>query len=600
MGRYASDTANVIRTATLVCVIFSVLLGIGTLVAASVAAARTSNVASISSTQALAQGKSKRLCSNHPIPPNTWSSWGRDSSNTRSVPSSTINVNNVGSLVEDWVFTMRSSSAAGGPSCDATYCYIPDDLGWLYKIRLSDGGLVWNVSIPAITNRPDSRTRNVPILFEDRLLIGDRAIGSGRLLALKQSDGSMIWSTVVETHIATTLTSSGSVICGMWVLGVSSIEEQFPLLNPFYPCCSFIGSIVAVDVYTGQLIWKTYTMPLNSGYAGGAVWASSPSVDYSKRQIYISTGNLYSAPPGVEDCVEAANANQSSIEPCFGGLYNQVHANSMMALDLDTGAVKWARSLEAFEVWNGACVLKSIGISLPQCAGNTGVDFDFGQNGIPYKTSSGRDVVFAGQKSGTTWLLDAANGSLVWANASGLGGKAGGFSFGASIDAKRVYGLSANSEMKRWNDSTGQEHCGGYIVAQNRDTGHVLWRTPVPAQPPSQVCDILEAIGFDAYALTNYNLFVGPSGIPSWTPLGAVSVSSASNENLSVVFAADNRGYLFALSGSTGEVLWQTHIEDTGSFSNPVIVGSRVLFTTGASTNLVIFPGKELRAFKLP
>lgn len=76
--------------------------------------------------------------------------------------------------------------------------------------------------------------------------------------------------------------------------GVSSLEELWAA-NPSYPCCTFRGSMLKVDLATGNILWRTYTVPDNGGQTGGfsgnSVWGSSPVVDVVRKQVYIATGN---------------------------------------------------------------------------------------------------------------------------------------------------------------------------------------------------------------------------------------------------------------------------------------------------------------------
>jgi polyvinyl alcohol dehydrogenase (cytochrome) len=41
---------------------------------------------------------------------------------------------------------------------------------------------------------------------------------------------------------------------------VSSIEELVGA-DSKYPCCTFRGSVVALDAATGEVAWKTYVIP---------------------------------------------------------------------------------------------------------------------------------------------------------------------------------------------------------------------------------------------------------------------------------------------------------------------------------------------------
>ena len=77
--------------------------------------------------------------------------------------------------------------------------------------------------------------------------------------------------TQVDTHPAAIITGSPVVFDGAVYIGLSSSEETL-VLDPAYPCCSFRGSVVALDVKTGAMLWKTFDMPDNGRTAGGIQW----------------------------------------------------------------------------------------------------------------------------------------------------------------------------------------------------------------------------------------------------------------------------------------------------------------------------------------
>jgi len=68
------------------------------------------------------------------------------------------------------------------------------------------------------------------------------------------------------------------------------------------------GSVVALDVKTGAMLWKTFDMPDNGGkpggYSGGAVW-QPPAIDPHRGTLFVGTGNNYTAPASVEACQNA-------------------------------------------------------------------------------------------------------------------------------------------------------------------------------------------------------------------------------------------------------------------------------------------------------
>lgn len=102
--------------------------------------------------------------------------------------------------------------------------------------------------------------------------------GPAYALALERATGAMVWKTRLDDHPWAIVTMSPTVENGIAYQGVSSLEE-LAAANPLYPCCSFVGSMNALNADTGAVIWKTYMMPLEDvgtgKYAGCSVWGSS-------------------------------------------------------------------------------------------------------------------------------------------------------------------------------------------------------------------------------------------------------------------------------------------------------------------------------------
>jgi polyvinyl alcohol dehydrogenase (cytochrome) len=126
--------------------------------------------------------------------------------------------------------------------------------------------------------------------------------------------------------------------------------------------------------------------------------------------------------------------------------------DTIQALDLKTGAVRWATKALPADTWIAAC----IGFGDPAlCPSPTGPDYDFGQapalftvkadgNGKPI------DLVGAGQKSGKYWALDPDAGAVKWVTQAGPGGTGGGLQWGSAVDGVRVYTANANSDLVPW------------------------------------------------------------------------------------------------------------------------------------------------------
>ena len=117
---------------------------------------------------------------------------------------------------------------------------------------------------------------------------------------------------------------------------------------------------------------------------------SSPTIDVATRTIFIGTGDSYSEPAAPT-------------------------ADAIMALDLDTGAIKWVSQLTSGDAWNLACG----GVDSSNCPASNGPDHDFGSPPMFVTLPSGERRVIVGQKSGVVHGLDASNGKVLWSTRIG-------------------------------------------------------------------------------------------------------------------------------------------------------------------------------------
>ena len=346
-------------------------------------------------------------------------------------------------------------------------------------------------------------------------------------------------------------------------VGIASNEE---LIAAFVPKAfwqwQFRGSVVALDVHTGAIKWRTYTVP--EGYYGGAIWGSTGAVDLKRGQVYMATGNNYWVPETVLACLGSGASPASCMSP-------QNHFDSVIALDMDTGAIKWAARGLPHDVWNVGCGLSVPGFVLPpndNCPNPQGPDHDFAQGPIlmggPGKA---RDLVGAGQKSGKFWTFNADDGKLEWVTQAGPPGLTGGLQWGSAYDGDRIYVAIANAGSKGsaqdpldWVLKDGTVTKAGGWAALDSASGAVIWTTKDPDDSRAEA---------------------------------AVSVAN------DVVFGCNlnfGKGTMRALHAKTGEVLWSF---DSGISCNagPSIVDGMVYWGSGTFQGL---PGvKKMFAFGL-
>ena len=187
------------------------------------------------------------------------------------------------------------------------------------------GKVRWSRSISSYTGIADDVSRTSPAIAGRAIILGDGWIrnnvtAGAHVFAVDRQTGELLWLTRVHDHLTAIITSSPIVDNGVAYVGIASKEEGVSG-TPGYECCTFRGAVVALDVLTGRILWKTYMVPSNNNdsdinlpgfYSGNGVWGSSPVVDRQRGLLYFGTANNFSAPPGVcltpeeTDCEESA------------------------------------------------------------------------------------------------------------------------------------------------------------------------------------------------------------------------------------------------------------------------------------------------------
>jgi polyvinyl alcohol dehydrogenase (cytochrome) len=499
-----------------------------------------------------------------------WPSAGNNLQNTRWQDSNTkISPANAGTLVPQWQFPTGGGVSAT-PAVDGQNVYAPDFAGNLYAVDRKTGTLAWSHKIEDYTGLTGDFARTTPAILGNKLIFGDQAgrIGNPQgpgayVMAVDAKTGNLLWKTLVDTHPFAMVTQSAVVKGNDVYVGVSSFEELYSAVLPGYPCCSFRASMLKLDGNTGAIQWKTYMVP--DGYSGGAVWGSTPVVDQSRKSVFVSTGNNYSMPANVLACVTAlgANPDPAAVRACVSP---DDHFDSVLALDLATGAIKWSFSALPIDAWNVNCdagLIPGIPGDPALCPNPTGPDYDFGQGPALFTARSPQnkkvDLLGVGQKSGKYWALNPDTGAVVWVTQVGPGGVSGGLQWGSATDGSRIYTAEANSDSKAWTLPSNSTITSGFWSALDAYTGAILWQTADPQL----------------------------AGDP-----GAVSGGNG------VVFACSSAGNMNALNAATGAILWSYNSGNT-CYGGAAIADSTVYWGTGYLLFGPPTPG-TLFAFKLP
>src|ERR1700691_4652841 len=476
--------------------------------------------------------------------PDGWPFAGNDLNNSRwASAETTLNNQNVSGLTVRWQFTTQNDVSAT-PSVDATagYVYFPDWSGNLYKLNAATGATVWTHKLTDYGLSSAMMSRTTPTLYGSMVIIGASSslaapgpYGS-YLLALTASDGSLFWMTALDPDLNSLETASPIIYNGIAYVGVSSTEEK--LTNP-----TFRGSLAAVSLTNGQILWQTYFVP--TGYSGAPVWSSTPVIDITRSQIYVTTGNNYLVPQSVQTCEQAAGANSRAILACQA---SNNYEDSIVALDLTTGNVKWGTHCSAEDAYITACSQDAAA-----CPDPAGQDLDFGSGANLFTTTingAATQLVGAGQKSGTYWALSPTNGAVQWSTSVGPSGLVGGIQWGTASDSQRIYVAISNAGQKTYTlKPSGVSWNGGSWAALNPATGAILWQVADP--------------GYSTVHPSNHSMALGP-----------VTVANG------VVYAASMSGAMYAFDAATGATLWS--FQAPGSVNAaPAVVNGTLYWGTG-------------------
>jgi len=482
-----------------------------------------------------------------------WDFSGQDLGDTRNQPAeSKINTSSVKSLKLKWTFT-TGASVSSTPTVSSGDVFFPDWAGNLYALNANSGKLDWHSTVSSYTGIPNDLSRTSPAAYRNEIILGDDLSEAGphdgaRLMAVDRKTGNLLWVTKIDDHPAAIITGAAVVYKGVVYQGVSSAEEEYAT-KPEYPCCTFRGSMVAVDANTGQILWKTYMVPDNGGqtnlYSGGGIW-QPPVIDAARGALYVGTGNNYTAPADVEAC----QANDPESSSCTAP---DDYFNAVMALELKSGAIMWGHKLSGWDTWTVACAQPGNPLA---CPSPPGPNFDFGGSGGNLMGN----VVGFGQKSGMYWALNTKDGSIAWSTQMGPGGNLGGLIWGTATDGQRVYGTLTNNEHFNYLLANGQSITGSAWNALNASTGQILWQTPDPAQGDS------------------FNL-------------SAVSVANG------VMYSGAMDGHMYAVNATTGNILWSYQASGT-ILNGPAISQGTVYWGAGYGRSGGT-PGNAVYAFSL-
>ena len=390
-----------------------------------------------------------------------WNGWGVDpTNNARFQPASAAGLSaaQVPSLKVKWAFGLPlAEEAHSQPTIAGGRVFLGSDAGTVYSLDAGNGCVYWSFQAdgamrvaPSIAPVTGAGSTKYALYFGDQ---------KANMYSIDADTGKLLWKVRVDEHPVAQITGAPTLYEGRLYVPMASAEERTGGLSMTYPCCTFRGSVTALDAKTGKQAWKTYIIPdppkltkksakgvRHYAPAGGAVWAA-PTIDTRHHALYIGTGDAYTEPAGKT-------------------------TDAVMALDMDTGKVLWSVQDTEDDAWLSGCggggTDNPDGIS-ENCPKPLGPDYDFGSSMILRTLPDGHRVLVAAQKSGMVWAHDPdQNGKLLWKVQLVDKLALGMITFGGAADDQNAYfGLRS-----------------GGIAAVSLRTGEKKWFTRLPGQVP--------------------------------------------------------------------------------------------------------------------
>lgn len=495
-----------------------------------------------------------------------WLGWGSDLANTRfqDAPAAGLAPGQVPRLKLKWAFGFPGDvSLNSQPSIAGGRVYVGSQGAKVYSLSAATGCIHWWFATAAPVRSAVSvgriETESGPrfaAFFGDSIAV---------VYAVDASTGALLWKTKVEDHLAARITGSPAFYHGRLYVPVASIEEG-SAIQAKYECCSFRGSVVALDGATGKQIWKSYTIaeparPTKNNKSGTPLWGLSgapiwtaPTIDTKRNVLYVTTGDNYSDPPTAT-------------------------SDAFLAMDLDTGKIVWSRQTTSNDAYTVACRLPDT----TNCPDSNGPDFDFGSSPILVTLPNGRRALIAGQKSGVVHAIDPdRDGQILWQTRIGKGGIHGGIQWGSAADQSSVYVALSDAGIIAIPSTVATEanpQAGGGMFALSLEKGERIWSSPPPVCGERKRC----------------------------SPAQSAAVSAIPG----VAFSGSVDGHLRAYSAKDGAIIWDydTTREFTtvngvsgrgGSMDGPgPAIGGGMIFVNSGYAIWGGMPGNVLLAFSV-
>ena len=492
-------------------------------------------------------------------------------------PLNEINASNVTKLVPAFASSLGGEKQRGQEAQPIVYdgtIYVTGSYSRLFAFDARTGEEKWQYD----ARLPDGIMPCCDVVNRGAAIYGDKIIFAtldAHMVALNRETGKVVWNKKLADYAAGySATAAPIIVKGKVIYGNSGGEF------------GITGAVEARDVETGELVWSRPTIEGNMGTlngkdngitgktnatwpgdlyktGGGATWLGG-TYDPETNLLYFGTGN-------------PAPWN-SHLRPG-----DNLYTSSTIALDPDTGVIKWHYQTTPHDGWDFDGV-------------NEFIPFDATINGKPMKLGGKAD------RNGYFFVLDRTNGKFIGAHkfvmettwANGINPKTGRPNY---IDANRPGAPTADGKGssvfaspsflggKNWMPMAYSKDTGLFYIPSN-DWGMDIWNEPIAYKKGAAYL----GAGFTIKPIAEDHIGALRAMDPKtgkivWeyknkAPLWGGVLTTAGN----LVFTGTPEGYLKAFDAKTGQELWKFQ---TGSG----VVGSPVTWEQDGEQYVAVMSG---------
>ena len=263
--------------------------------------------------------------------PGDWLMWRRTQNGWGYSPLDQVNRDNVGELQLVWTRALAAGAQEGTPLAYGGVLFMPNPNDHLQAIDAVTGDLLWEYrrdipeDVPEIMGGLTDNNRNVAIY--GRTIIDTS--NDDYVYAVDAVTGELAWETqIFDYRVHPARHSSGPIIANGRVISGRSCR---PRAGPV-SCV-----IVAHDAATGAELWRTSLVPA-PGEPGDETWGGVP---YEER-MHVGSWMVPSYDADLDLVYVGTSVTSPAPKFMLGGVDNKhLYHNSTLALDGDTGAIRW-------------------------------------------------------------------------------------------------------------------------------------------------------------------------------------------------------------------------------------------------------------------